>query len=259
MTRWSLLLQTPSSSYTTSWDSTQPTTTADSVSIDSINVNPGQEFLLPVRVNNVSSDPGLRTFTFQVQYDPNVIVFDAAGSIEVTPFDIGIFFNDDPQGLGTPTAGATGWFRFNGGKIGSNVSGDVLLAQLHGTVVGAPGATTTVTFNSTGAGDGGIEVLGDGTAELTVTSVVDGMVTINTPPTFSFSTPTVSVAEDVGTLSLTVNLSPTTSPPVSLSYSTSDIGGTATSGDDFGATSRRSELWSQRDNHFDIRPYSHHK
>ena len=125
-----------------------------------------------------------------------------------------------------------------GGDSPSGISGSFTLLTYEATAANNPGSTSNLTIAVTNYGDEGAEEIpigGDDTRTKTI--VATGVVNVLTPPTFSFGSPTATVAEgDSGTanLDLTVNLAPATGTAVSVDITTA--AGTASSDTDYGAS-----------------------
>jgi hypothetical protein len=106
--------------------------------------------------------------------------------------------------------------------------GTFVMFNLVYNVIGNPGATTRAVLNKTSYGD-------SNGADITVGSIENGSVTINTLPTFSLSPLTQAVPENAGNATVLVTLDPTSSSDQTISVST--VAGTATAGSDYTALS----------------------
>ena len=198
--------------------------TATSISIDDAVLAPGATQEISIRVTGLEA-PGACCFSFDVTYDPNVVLLTNAVE-ETTEVDWGIFF-DNP---GTPPAGL---LRVNGTKFAAPFpTGDFVVLKLVAQAIGAPGQTSTLGLT--------VNVFADDLgAAITGYAEVDGSVTIPAvPPTLSISD--VSVDEGAGNVVLTVSLSPSTSTPVFVQYDTSD--GTAVAPSDYMAVAAGSAI-----------------
>lgn len=216
--------------------STSPVVQAVSAqSVDSLdipatyNVNPGASFTIDLLVANQtgSGGGGLGAFDISLQYDSAVLTI--TNSSRGPALTGGWGGADSPSGTNPFLANGFG---------GDSISGSFTLLTYEATAANNPGSTSNLTIAVTNYGDEGAEEIpigGDDTRTKTI--VATGVVNVLTPPTFSFGSPTATVAEgDSGTanLDLTVNLAPATGTAVSVDITTA--AGTASSDTDYGAS-----------------------
>jgi len=114
------------------------------LTIADANVDPGEQFCIPVTVDNFTDVVGM---AFTINYDPGNLQFNSVGSLNpnVPSFDVAAHF-------GTPSSGLQAGFitvnYFNNDLTGIDLPNNAVLFELCFTESGGPGAESDITFSS---------------------------------------------------------------------------------------------------------------